>query len=108
MLAEKAAIQHTVDAIESVLWAHRRAVITAKGRIGNVHPQARKGDVICVVPGCSMPVALCRKDTIKYEVIGDVWIYRFVGGDPGFECYMTLIKEGRPASARTVHEFRRV
>jgi hypothetical protein len=40
-----------------------------------------------------MPVALRRKDAIKHEVIGDAWIYRFVEGDPSFECYMTLMKK---------------
>jgi hypothetical protein len=40
-----------------------------------------------------MPVALRRKGTIKHEVISDAWIYRFVKGDLGFECYMTLIKK---------------
>ena len=93
-LEEKAAVRNTIESIESVLCAHRRLLITAQGFIGNVHPQAREGDLICLVQGCSMPVVFRRKGN-AHEVIGDAWISGFVDGSLGFENAMREIDEGK-------------
>jgi len=57
----------------------RRMIVTNDGYIGMAPCGAKKGDVIAVIYGCSIPVLLRelpKKDT--YELIGECYVHGFM------------------------------
>jgi hypothetical protein len=46
--------------VQSVIW-NRSLMKTKSGRLGMVSKRARKGDVVCILYGCSVPVLLRRQ-----------------------------------------------
>lgn len=60
----------------------RRLITTNKGRIGMAPCRVRKGDQVCVLLGCSMPLILRQsKVESQYGVIGECYLHRFMNGE---------------------------
>jgi hypothetical protein len=91
------------DALLNRLWdtvtiLERRLLVTEQGHVGMAPFRARKGDLVCVLFGCSVPVVLRR--------IGDDRIFEFIG-----ECYLDGFMAGEAlkdveSGRRTVGTFR--
>jgi hypothetical protein len=58
----------------------RRIVTTEKGYIGMVPELCRRGDLICVLFGCSVPVVLRPKDG-HYLFIGESYVHGLMDGE---------------------------
>jgi hypothetical protein len=60
----------------------RILTVTSQGHIGMAPCRARKGDSICVLLGCSIPVVLRkRNDDPSYEFIGEIYLHGFMDGE---------------------------
>ena len=58
----------------------RRLIVTSMGHIGMAPSRARKGDIICVLLGCSIPVCLRKREAdASYEFIGEFYVHGFMG-----------------------------
>lgn len=68
----------------------RRLMVTEEGFLGVAPRRAQKGDIVCVLYGCSVPVALrrCCNDDESSN------LYKFVG-----ECYMDGMMDGEALSS---------
>jgi hypothetical protein len=53
----------------------RRVLVTDMGYIGSVHAHAKKGDLICIMDGCSVPIVLRPREGGGYIVVGNVFMY---------------------------------
>lgn len=64
---------------------NRRLIKTSTGRWGLAPAEAAIGDTICILFGCSLPVVLRRKRTLRrrprYEVIGSAYIHGSSDGE---------------------------
>lgn len=60
-----------------------RPMTTEKGYLGMVSKQAQKGDLVCVLHGCSVPVVLRKREDRKetYTFISECYIHRFMNGE---------------------------
>ncbi|RDW82330.1 hypothetical protein BP6252_03442 [Coleophoma cylindrospora] len=56
--------------LTDILKSSMRLFATELGYLGMAPPQTRKGDKLCFIRGCSMPVVLRGDSTTGYEVIG--------------------------------------
>lgn len=63
----------------------RRLMVTTDGSIGVAPRRAQKGDIVCVLYGCSVPVVL-RKCGTEFE---SVTLFEFIG-----ECYLDGLMDG--------------
>lgn len=71
--------------VQEVTWG--RALITSKDEhLGIAHERVAKGDSICILYGCSVPVVLRR---ISASSVGQNASYNFIG-----ECYVHDMMEG--------------
>ncbi|KAK4611769.1 Heterokaryon incompatibility protein 6, OR allele [Fulvia fulva] len=61
-------------------WMARRLAVTEKGHVGMVTKNARKGDVVCVLFGCSVPMVLRNIGKGEYEVVGECYLEGFMEG----------------------------
>jgi hypothetical protein len=67
----------------------RRLVTTNEGHIGMTPYRAKKGDLICVLLGCSIPVVLRKREQEwsegfigeSYEFIGECYLHGFMNGE---------------------------
>ncbi|RFU23924.1 hypothetical protein B7463_g12414, partial [Scytalidium lignicola] len=59
----------------------RNLSITSKGYIGAVPQEAQKGDLICILFGCSVPVVLRSGDNDTYKLIGECYLHGFMDGE---------------------------
>lgn len=72
----------------TMMRGHRRIAVTERGHLGLVPRTAQKGDMVCVLFGCSVPVILRRVGTS--DVSGETTpLYRMVG-----ECYLDGYMDG--------------
>lgn len=51
-----------------------RFFVTAEGRLGLAPKTTERGDMICLIPGCDVPVIL-RKRSVFWKYIGDAYTY---------------------------------
>jgi hypothetical protein len=59
----------------------RRLMATEKGLIGMAPLRAAKGDLVCVLYGCSVPVILRKRcDREEYEFIGECYVDEYMNG----------------------------
>lgn len=58
----------------------RRLAVTNNGHVGMVPRSARKGDLVCVLYGCSVPVALRPLAHDQYRLIGECYLPGFMEG----------------------------
>ncbi|KAK0733090.1 hypothetical protein B0T26DRAFT_635749 [Lasiosphaeria miniovina] len=66
----------------------RNFLVTAKGYLGLGPRGARKGDLVCVVYGCPVPL-LIRLNRSEFEIVGDAYVYGIMKGE-----VMDQVKEG--------------
>jgi hypothetical protein len=60
----------------------RRLTVTNQGYVGMAPCRARKGDIICVLLGCSIPIVLQEhEDEDSYEFVGKCYLHRFMNGE---------------------------
>ncbi|KUI55525.1 Heterokaryon incompatibility protein 6, OR allele [Cytospora mali] len=64
----------------------RRIMVTDEGHVGVAPQRAQKGDMVCVLFGCSIPVVLrkCEQNDTKepvYELIGECYLDGFMDGE---------------------------
>jgi hypothetical protein len=62
----------TMNRLEWVLKYGTRLFVTIDGFLGIAHAQARKGDNVCLIRGCHMPVIL-RRAGDAWNVIGEAY-----------------------------------
>jgi hypothetical protein len=60
--------------------AGRSFFVTPEGYMGLGPRFAEKGDLVCILLGCSVPI-LIRKREAKYAVVGDTYIYGMMHGE---------------------------
>ncbi|KAE8451541.1 hypothetical protein EG329_003614 [Mollisiaceae sp. DMI_Dod_QoI] len=65
---------------ETVTHMERRLVTTDEGSIGMAPYRVQKGDIVCVLVGCNIPMAIRQRGT-GYEVIGECYLHGFMGGE---------------------------
>ena len=70
--------------VQEVIWM-RRLIITEHGSLGLAPELSKKGDLICILYGCSVPVALRR----ILDPVTDEECFIFIG-----ECYVRGIMDG--------------
>lgn len=58
-----------------------RLCVTEQGTMGMVPQRARKGDSVCVLIGCSVPVVLRRQEGGLYEFVGECYLQNFMDGE---------------------------
>lgn len=56
-----------------------RLFVSAEGRLGLAPPRAESNDVICLIPGCDVPVVL-RKQGVFWRYVGDAYMYGTMDG----------------------------
>lgn len=63
--------------IAQVVECGMRLATTRDGRVGMVHPQTQRGDVICSLLGCSLPVVLRASGSKKktYHIVGEAYLH---------------------------------
>ena len=61
---------------------NRRLLISVKGMLGMAPIKAKKGDVICVLFGCSVPLLLRQRHSQEeYEFIGECYLDGYMNGE---------------------------
>ncbi|KAK8045770.1 hypothetical protein PG996_013834 [Apiospora saccharicola] len=66
---------------DSIVYMSLRLMITNQGGIGLVSQKAKKGDFICVLLGCSVPVLLRQsRDGDNFTLIGECFLDGFMDG----------------------------
>lgn len=58
----------------------RRLAVTNSGHVGMVPQNCRKGDLVCVLYGCSVPVVLRALLHSQYQLIGECYLQGFMEG----------------------------
>jgi hypothetical protein len=67
---------------DTTKYMERRLITTNDGHIGMAPCRVRKGDQICVLFGCNIPLILRqRKNADLYEVIGECYLHGFMDGE---------------------------
>lgn len=60
----------------------RRLIVTNEGHIGMAPSRAKKGDIICVLLGCSIPACLRKREAdASYEFIGECYVHGLMNGE---------------------------
>lgn len=57
-----------------------RLIVTQQGYVGMAPRYAKKGDLICVLLGCHVPIALRRVSGTTFEVVGECYMQGFMKG----------------------------
>ena len=66
---------------DTVIRLSLRLMVTQAGRIGMVSEQATKGDLICVLYGCSVPVLLRKvSNSERFSFIGECFLENYMNG----------------------------
>jgi hypothetical protein len=60
----------------------RRLLITEKGYVGSASQTAEEGDILCVLPSCSVPVIVRKlQDEDSYEFVGECCLHSFMDAE---------------------------
>ena len=59
----------------------KRFLFTHNGHMGMAPHEARKGDRICLLLGCRVPVVLREHKEGGYELIGEVYVHGIMNGE---------------------------
>jgi hypothetical protein len=61
---------------------HRRFIVCEENRIGAAPEETQKGDMVCVLMGCSVPVILRKTAKLdEYEFVGECYLHDFMDGE---------------------------
>lgn len=67
--------------IEATIHNNGRCLfVTPRGYIGIGPPEVQKGDKVCVLLGCDIPLII-RPGADHYEVVGDCFVYGIMKGE---------------------------
>ncbi|KAG4437090.1 hypothetical protein IFR05_007424 [Cadophora sp. M221] len=66
---------------DTVVTMARILTVTENGYIGMAASRARKGDLVCVLLGCSIPVLLRRLEEDTFELVGECYLDGFMDGE---------------------------
>jgi hypothetical protein len=81
MASEESFASRLID-VTSPLAMQRRLMTLTDGTLGMAPPGARKGDIACILLGCSVPVALrMTAEEGKYWFIGEVYLHELMAGE---------------------------
>ena len=83
-----------VRRVQEVIWM-RKLLTTRRSSLGLAPKECRKGDLICILYGCSVPVLLRRHDTNPLDVY-----YIFIG-----ECYVHDLMDGEAFAIQRKERF---
>jgi hypothetical protein len=79
--------------LQDVLQSSMRLMSTNRGSMGMAHPNAKVGDRICYIRGCSVPMILRphprAEANNKYCVVGSAFVHRSKEVQEDFETYIT-------------------
>ena len=69
--------------LEDILltFTHKRLLITQDGFIGMAPHETRKGDVVCLLLGCRVPVVLRERTEGGYELVGEAYVHGIMKGE---------------------------
>lgn len=69
--------------LEDILLAslHKRLLFTQDGFIGMAPPETKKGDVVCLLLGCRVPVVLRERIEGGYELVGEAYVHGVMKGE---------------------------
>lgn len=63
-------------------WCRDRSLfLTKDGYMGLVPPGARENDLVCVLPGCELPIVIRKVDDEQYLLVGSCYIYGMMHGE---------------------------
>ena len=82
---EKVVVEY-LQRLQSIVWGRRLAKTTTLEALGLIPDQAKKGDSVCILAGCSVPVLLRERTnqlTNKpcHELIGECYIHGMMDGE---------------------------
>jgi heterokaryon incompatibility protein (HET) len=67
---------------DTILKRKRRLLVTERGYVGMAPPRAKKGDLICILLGCSVPVLLRRYSSEGlYQFVGECYVDGYMNGE---------------------------
>jgi hypothetical protein len=67
---------------DAVVRISRRLMVSKKGFLGMAPNRSRKGDIVCILFGCSVPVVLRKAaDGTKYVFIGECYVDGYMAGE---------------------------
>ncbi|KAH7333365.1 heterokaryon incompatibility protein-domain-containing protein [Rhexocercosporidium sp. MPI-PUGE-AT-0058] len=66
---------------DTVITMARRLAVTEKGYLGMAASRARRGDLVCVLLGCSIPVLLRPVGEDTFELVGECYLDGFMDGE---------------------------
>ena len=69
---------------------HKRLMFTHEGYIGMAPDDARKGDIVCLLLGCRLPVVLRKRTEGGYRLVGEAYVHGIMKGEA-----MTIDNENR-------------
>ena len=75
------AFARLVIAVERELAKEKSLISTSKGYIGWAYTQVRRGDHICILSGCSVPVILRSREDGGFYVLGDAFVEGIMDGE---------------------------
>lgn len=60
---------------------YRRFFITHDGSMGLAPTRSRKDDIVCVLYGCSVSIALREEEKGRFSFIGECFLHGFMDGE---------------------------
>ncbi len=72
-----------VKFLEDIMLAsfHKRLLFTQDGFIGMAPYETRKGDIVCLLFGCRVPVVLRKRTEGGYELVGEAYVHGVMKGE---------------------------
>ena len=72
---------YAVKQLDLALNDNMRFMTTMIGRVGWAHPRSRKGDMICLLEGCSVPAILRARAEGDFVLVGDAYVHGVMKGE---------------------------
>jgi hypothetical protein len=66
--------------MDEALNDNMRFMTTKKGYVGWAHPRSQKGDIICILEGCTVPVILRARAEGDFVLVGDGYVHGIMEG----------------------------
>jgi hypothetical protein len=71
--------QEFLKRVQEVVW-NRQLIKTKRGDLGLAPEMAEKGDLVCILYGCSVPVIIRELGAGNHELIGECYIHGMMDG----------------------------
>lgn len=73
-------LESTLQDTEAALKDNMRFMTTKKGNVGWAHPRSKKGDMICILEGCTVPVILRARANGDFVLVGASYVHGIMEG----------------------------